>query len=91
MDATCSHWGLLMKSYTLEQQRLAYISSLRLNTSLCSVWVQMEKWNLIGSCKWPFSPQQTNCQALNMKKGLEMQLTDVHVMPAMWVSGEWDH
>lgn len=24
-------------------QRLACISSLRLNTSLCSVWVQMEK------------------------------------------------
>lgn len=64
-------------------QRLAYISSLR-------VWVQMEEWNLIGYCKWPFSLQQTNCQALHMKKGLKMQLADVHVMSAMWVSGEWD-
>lgn len=71
-------------------QRLAYISSLRLNSSLCSVWLQMEKWNVIGYRKWPFSLQQTNCQALHMKKGLKMQLADVHVMLAMWVSGEWD-
>lgn len=38
-----------------------------------------------------FPLQQINCQALYMKKGLKMQLADVRVMLAMWVSGEWDH
>lgn len=91
--AICNYWVVLMKSCTripVPTQRLACISSLRPNSSLCSVWVQMEKLNLIGCRKWPFCPQQTNCQALHMKKGLKMQLADVHVMSAMWVSGEWD-
>lgn len=72
-------------------QRLAYISSLRLNTSLCSAWAQMEMWNAIGCRKWPFCLQQTNCQALRMKESLKMQLADVRAMRAMWVSGESDH
>lgn len=72
-------------------QRLACISSLRLNTSLCSVWAQMEMCNAIGCRKWPFCLRQTNCQALRMKESLEMQLADVRAMRAMWVSGESDH
>lgn len=88
-----NHQALLMTPvflYPVLAEKLAYISSLSLDSSLCSVSVQMEKWNLIGYHKWPFSLQQTICQALHMKKGLKMQLADVHVMSAMWVSGEWD-
>lgn len=87
-DAICNRRASLMKPRTSPTQRLAYISSLRLNMSLCSVWAQMETWNVIGCCKWPFCLQQTNCQALHMKEGLKMQLADVRVMQAMWVSGE---
>lgn len=83
----CSSVCLMKPNMSLST--LAYISRSWLNSSLCSVWVQMEKGNLIGYCKWPLCLQQTNCQALHMKKGLKMRLTDVHVMSAMWVSGEW--
>lgn len=39
----CSGWAAVADEVAHSPaQRLAYISSLRLNTSLCSVWAQME-------------------------------------------------
>lgn len=85
---------MLISIWTL----LLFLSSFNLPTLAGQGWTHLF---VVSECRWrsetwlvtangPFPPQQTNCQALHMKKGLKMQLADVHVMPAMWVSGEWD-